>query len=139
MWEIVAYQYKITNIILKYIMDNILPYYGSINPEFNELYPKFFDLSQTMGFLFLATFIISLVVFLFWRLLGKLCKFEIYNIDKYRMTLLLNIFYIVPFVYGFMWWRLKLINISLLFIWSWSYYIFKWFFINPDRIIKYFI
>lgn len=138
MWEIVAYQYKITSIVLKYIMDHFLPYYSKINPNFNELYPKFFDVSETLGFLFLATFILSVLAFLIWRLTGKIFKFQVYDAEKYRVMLLLNIFYIVPFVYGFIWGRLKIINIFLLFIWSGAYYAFKWIFSNPDAVINYF-
>lgn len=138
MWEIVAYQYKITSIVLTYIMEHFLQLYSKVNPNFNELYPKFFDVSETLGFLFLATFLFSLFIFWLWRLIAKIFKFQVYDAEKYRVILIFNIFYIVPFIYWFIWGRFKIINVFLLFIWSWAYYAFKWIFSNPDAVINYF-
>jgi hypothetical protein len=139
LWEIIGFQYKISEITLRYISDTVIPYYADINPELADLYPQFFDISQTIWVLFVVTFILSFISFILWRLLWRLLKFQAYDAEKYRVVLLLNIFYIVPFIYGFVWGRIKIINIFLLLIGSWAYYAFKWLFSNPDAVINYFM
>lgn len=138
LWKIVEYQYKISEIIVKYISDTVLPYYAEINPELAELYPRFFDISQTLWVLFVVTFILSVLSFILGRILWRVFKFQAYDAEKFRIVLFFNIFYIVPFIYGFIWWRFKIINVFLLFLGSWAYFAFEWVISNPDAVIDYF-
>lgn len=134
LWNIVDYQYKISEVVVKYLSDTLLPYY----PDLIDLYPVFFDASKTLWVLFVMTFILSFLSFLLWRLLGRLCKFQAYDAEKFRIVLFFNIFYIVPFIYGFIGWRFKIINIFLLFLGSGAYFVFEWIISNPDAVIDYF-
>lgn len=134
LWEIVDFQYKISEVVVKYISDTILPYY----PDLAELYPIFFDVSKTLEILFVVTFILSFFSFLLGRILWRIFKFQAYDAEKFRIVLFFNIFYIVPFVYGFIGGRFKIINIFLLFLGSWAYFVFEWIISNPDSVIDYF-
>lgn len=135
LWDIVDFQYKISEVVAKYISDTTLPYY----PDLIDLYPVFFDVSKTLWILFVMTFILSFLSFLLWRVLGKLFKFQAYDAEKYRIVLFFNIFYLVPFIYGFIWWRFNIINVFLLFLGSWAYFAFEWIISNPDAVIDYFL
>lgn len=139
MWEIVAFQYKISELFIWYIFEIILPYIHSIKPDILWLDPDFFNISETKWFLFVVTFILSIVAFMFWRLVWKIFNFQAYQAKKYRVMLFFNIFYIIPFIYGFIWWRLNIINLFLLFLGSWSYFAFQWVLSNPNWVIDYFI
>lgn len=134
LWDIVNYQYQISEVVVKYLSDNILPYY----PDLIDLYPIFFDVSKTLGVLFVMTFILSFLSFLLWRFLGRLFKFQAYDAEKFRIVLFFNIFYIIPFIYWFIGWRFKIINILLLFLGSGAYFVFEWIISNPDAVIDYF-
>jgi len=138
MWEIVALQYQISEIVIRYISDTVLPYYSTINPNFSELYPKFFNISETQGMLFIATFLLSVLAFLIWRLIWKLIWFHAFKPEKYKLILLLNIFYIIPFIYGFIGGRFNILNIFLIFLWSGAYFTFQYIFSHPDMIIDIF-
>jgi hypothetical protein len=137
MWEIVALQYRISEIVIRYISDTILPYYSNISPEFTWLYPQFFDISETQGMLFIATFILSVLAFLIWRLLWKIIWFHVFKPEKYKLILLLNIFYVIPFIYWFIGGRFNILNIFLIFLWSWAYSTFQYIFSHPDMVIDY--
>jgi hypothetical protein len=134
LWQIVDFQYKVSEVVVKYISDTVLPYY----PNLEELYPVFFDISKTLEILFVMTFILSFLSFLLWRLLWRLFKFQAYDAEKFRIILFFNIFYIVPFVYWFIWGRFNIINIFLLFLGSGAYFAFEWVISNPDAVIDYF-
>ena len=133
LWQIVDFQYKVSEVVVQYITETVIPYF----PQFEELYPVFFDISETLEILFVTTFILSFFSFLLWRLLGRLLKFQAYEAEKFRIILFFNIFYIVPFVYWFIGWRINIINIFLMFLGSWAYFTFEWILSNPDIMLDY--
>lgn len=139
MWEIVAFQYKISEMFLHYISDNILPYFSEYFPDIIELIPNYFQIFHVQGLLFVTTFILSLTAFWVWRLLWKITWFHAFKPEKYRLVLFLNIFYIVPFIYGFIGWRFNIINVFLMFLWSGAYFAFQYIISHPDVVIDYFL
>lgn len=137
MWDIVAFQYKISEIILQYISGNIFPYFQALYPEIIIFSPEYFRIFEIPGILFITTFILSLITFFIGRIIGKIIWFHTFRPEKYRLVLFLNIFYIVPFFYGLIWGKFNIINIVLIFLWSGAYFSFKYVISHPDMVIDY--
>ncbi len=130
MQGIIQYQYSLAEKFLDFIQSIQIPYFG--------IFMGSFPLDEISWIVYITVFILSLVCWIIWRLLCKLFKTHLYNIEKYKWLLLLNGFYIIPFIYGFFWWRLTIINIFLLFLGSGVYVWIDIFFNQPDRIIDFF-
>jgi len=138
MWEIVGFQYLVSEIVLTYISESILPYFAELIPEYSKLMPEHFRIFEIDGILFITTFILSLFAFFLWRLISKITGFRAYRPEKYRLVLFLNVFYLVPFAYGLIWGRFNIINVFLLFLWSGAYHAFQYIISHPDMVIDYF-
>ncbi len=130
MQSIIQYQYSLAEKFLEYIQNIQIPYFW--------IWMENFPLDKISWIVYITVFILSLVWWFIWRIFCRIFKTHVYNIEKYKWILLFNWFYIIPFVYWFFWWRFSVINIFLLFLWSWVYVWIDIFFNQPDRIIDFF-
>lgn len=125
MKEIISVQYRVAEYIINYFQQLEIPNYGLLVPEY-------YDISQLPGVLFITVFLLSLLSWFLGRMFCSVFKTYVYNIENYRTSVLINIFYVVPFLYGFFWWKLRSRNIFILFVWNCIFFVI-WF---PEVVIN---
>jgi len=130
MQEIIQYQYKLAENLLHYIQSINIPSYGILLEQYK--------LEDIPGIVYITVFILSLLSWILGRMFCWVFKTHVYNIEKYRISLLFNIFYFLPFIYWFFGGQFRVINIFLLFIWSGFYIWLDIFLHQPDRVIDFF-
>lgn len=112
--DIIWVQYRVVEYFFEFIQSKHFIFW-----DFLSQHSVFFEYDLTM---FLWSVLVSILSWLIWRWVCSIIKTTVYNIQDLKWILLLNIFFIVPFLYWALGWQFKFRNFILMLAGNWIFF-----------------